>query len=173
MMRDLTAALQEASTRDHLTGLANRRMLVEQLKTETQRAERQEYFYSLAMLDIDHFKQVNDLYGHDSGDRVLIEVSKAMQKALREYDLCGRWGGEEFLILLPHTPLADSRSVIERVQDSIRHMAVPRGIPAVTVTVSIGMAEHHAGESFSDTVNRADEALLEAKRAGRNCYRLS
>lgn len=173
MMRDLNTALQDASTHDHLTGLANRRMLVEQLKTETQRAERQGHNYSLAMLDVDHFKQVNDLYGHDAGDRALIEVAKAMQTALREYDLCGRWGGEEFLILLPQTPMSNAQAVIERVHRGIRELVMPAEIPAINITVSIGMAEHLPGESFSATVNRADEALMKAKHAGRDCYRLA
>lgn len=175
MMRELNNSLQDASTRDHLTGLANRRMLVEQLKMETQRAERQGHSYTLAMLDVDHFKQVNDLYGHDTGDRVLTEVAAAMQRALREYDLCGRWGGEEFLILLPQTTITESRTVIERVQESVRVHAMP-GMEtgqAVIITVSIGLTEHRRGESFSETVNRADNALLKAKRAGRDCYRLA
>lgn len=173
MMRELNSSLQDASTRDHLTGLANRRMLVEQLKSETQRAERQGHSYTLAMLDVDHFKRVNDHYGHDLGDRVLIDVADAMQRALREYDLCGRWGGEEFLILLPQTLIGDSCSVIERVQESVRRQPMPGEASDIALTVSIGLAEYRAGESFSDTVNRADEALLEAKRAGRDCYRLA
>ncbi|PKU26617.1 biofilm regulation diguanylate cyclase SiaD [Telmatospirillum siberiense] len=175
MMRELNNALQDASTRDHLTGLANRRMLVDQLKMETQRAERQGHSYTLAMLDVDHFKQVNDLYGHDLGDRALIEVAGAMQRALREYDLCGRWGGEEFLILLPQTSIGAACSVIERVRESLQRKPMPGEAPGtgIKITASIGLAEHQPGEGFSDTVNRADEALLEAKRAGRDCYRLA
>lgn len=173
MMRDLNVALREASTHDHLTGLANRRMLVERLKAETQRAERQGHRYSLAMLDVDHFKQVNDVYGHDAGDRVLVEVAKAMQAGLREYDLCGRWGGEEFVILLPQTPSPDARSVLERIGQSIRNLRAPDGLPRISVTVSIGIATYQSGETFSDTITRADEALLAAKRAGRDCCQLA
>ncbi|MDR3439425.1 biofilm regulation diguanylate cyclase SiaD [Telmatospirillum sp.] len=173
MMRDLNNALKDASTHDQLTGLANRRMLVERLKAETQRAERQSHSYSLAMLDVDHFKQINDRFGHDAGDRVLIDVTKTMQAGLREYDLCGRWGGEEFLILLPHTLATDAQVVIERIQDAIRQQTPPEGLPPLGITVSAGITEHQRGESFSDTVNRADEALLAAKQAGRNCCRVA
>jgi len=173
MMRDLNIALQEASTHDHLTNLANRRMLVDRLKTETQRAERQGYSYSLAMLDVDHFKQVNDQHGHDAGDQALIALARTMQAEFREYDLCGRWGGEEFLILLPQTPIDVAQHVIERVQGSIRRLTIPWDSSSLDLTVSIGLAEHRTGESFFDTVNRADDALLAAKQAGRDCYRLA
>ena len=96
MMRDLNLALKEASIRDPLTGLPNRRMLLERLREENERSQRHGQSYVLAMLDVDFFKQVNDTWGHDSGDRVLVEIARAMESELREYDLCGRWGGEEF-----------------------------------------------------------------------------
>ncbi|MBG7156386.1 biofilm formation regulator diguanylate cyclase SiaD [Pseudomonas aeruginosa] len=170
MMRDLNLALKEASIRDPLTGLPNRRMLLERLREENERSQRHGQSYVLAMLDVDFFKQVNDTWGHDSGDRVLVEIARAMESELREYDLCGRWGGEEFLLLLPQTRLQDAGPVLERVRDSVRTLAVRVGTEALSVTASVGVTEHRIGETYSQTVNRADAALLDAKRSGRdNC----
>ncbi|MBH9304393.1 biofilm formation regulator diguanylate cyclase SiaD [Pseudomonas aeruginosa] len=170
MMRDLNLALKEASIRDPLTGLPNRRMLLERLREENERSQRHGQSYVLAMLDVDFFKQVNDTWGHDSGDRVLVEIARAMESELREYDLCGRWGGEEFLLLLPQTRLQDAGPVLERVRDSVRTLAVRVGTEALSVTASGGVTEHRIGETYSQTVNRADAALLDAKRSGRaNC----
>lgn len=168
MMRDLNIALREASTHDPLTGIANRRLLMERLREESERARRNRETYVLAMLDVDRFKQVNDTWGHDVGDRVLVEIGRAMQAALRQYDLCGRWGGEEFLILLPETRLADATAIIERVRSDIRCLTVRVGTEALSVTASFGVAEHQPGESYSQTVSRADAALLDAKRSGRD-----
>lgn len=168
MMRDLNLALKEASTRDTLTGLVNRRLLMDRLKEETERANRNGQLYALAMLDVDHFKQINDTHGHETGDRVLIEIGRAMQAELREYDVCGRWGGEEFLIILPDTGLPAAQMVLDRVRDGIRALTVRIGTEVVSITASAGLTKFHAGESFSDTVNRADAALLRAKRNGRD-----
>ncbi|OTJ95820.1 GGDEF domain-containing protein [Pseudomonas aeruginosa] len=168
MMRDLHLALKEASIRDPLTGLPNRRMLLERLREENERSQRHGQSYVLAMRDVDFFKQVNDTWGHDSGDRVLVEIARAMESELREYDLCGRWGGEEFLLLLPQTRLQDAGPVLERVRDSVRTLAVRVGTEALSVTASVGVTEHRIGETYSQTVNRADAALLDAKRSGRD-----
>ncbi len=168
MMRDLNVALREASTHDPLTGIANRRLLMERLREESERAQRRQQPYALAMLDVDRFKQVNDTWGHDIGDRVLVEIGRAMQAALRQYDLCGRWGGEEFLLILPETRLADAAAIIERVRSDIRCLTVRVGTEALSVTASFGVAEHQPGESYSQTVSRADAALLDAKRSGRD-----
>ncbi|PWU27518.1 GGDEF domain-containing protein [Pseudomonas sp. RW407] len=168
MMRDLNVALREASTHDPLTGIGNRRLLMERLREESERAQRHGKPYVLVILDIDHFKQVNDTWGHEVGDRVLVEIGCTMQAALRQYDLCGRWGGEEFLLLLPETALADAGQVIDRVRQDIRSLAVRVGTEALSVTASFGVAEYRLGESYSQTLSRADAALLEAKRSGRD-----
>jgi len=173
MMRELNIALEEASTHDVLTALANRRLLMERLKAETERAARLQHEFCVAMVDIDHFKQVNDQHGHDTGDRVLIEIARVMQAEVREYDLCGRWGGEEFLILLPELDLASAQVVVERVRLGIRKLAIRQGTEALTITVSAGLAAHLPGESYSDTINRADAALLRAKQHGRDCLVLA
>lgn len=168
MMQDLNVSLNEASNRDVLTGLGNRRLLIERLKQETQRADRTGQHYSLAMLDVDNFKQVNDTHGHEMGDEVLVGIGTAVQLELREYDLCGRWGGEEFLVILPNTPAEAAMSVAERVRTGIRNLAVRSGTQKLSVSASIGVSVHRANEDFSNTVSRADAALLEAKRNGRD-----
>ncbi|MBO3275841.1 biofilm regulation diguanylate cyclase SiaD [Pseudomonas schmalbachii] len=168
MLRDLNVALKDASTRDPLTGIANRRLLMERLREESGRSQRSGEGYVLVMLDIDYFKQVNDTWGHEVGDRLLVEIACAMQAALRPYDLCGRWGGEEFLLLLPGTAMNDSRQVIDRVRADIRGLSVRVGTEILSVTASFGVAEHQPGDNYSQTLNRADTALLEAKRSGRD-----
>lgn len=172
MMRDLNLALNEASNRDVLTGLGNRRLLMERLKEETERAARTGRSYSLAMLDADHFKEVNDTHGHETGDRVLVEIATTVQAGLREYDVCGRWGSEEFLILLPDTKAEAAMAIVENVRSTISqirvHADLDQGSASISVTASIGISEYAPGESFSQTVNRADSAMLEAKRSGRN-----
>lgn len=168
MMRDLNTALQEASTHDVLTGLGNRRLLIDRLKSETERSKRYDRPFSIVMLDIDHFKHVNDAHGHEVGDRVLVEVARVMDEQIREHDLCGRWGGEEFLIVLPETTLATTKPVVERLRDGIRDLRVRVDTQLLSVTVSVGVAEHRPAEGYSATINRADMALLQAKRNGRD-----
>lgn len=168
MMHDLNIALREASTHDPLTGLGNRRLLVERLKEESDRSRRYSRPLSIAMLDIDHFKQVNDEHGHELGDQVLVEVSRIMEEQVRDQDLCGRWGGEEFLIILPETHVDAACRVLERVRDNIAALQVQIGEQSIGITVSIGVAEHEDEEAYSDTINQADWALLTAKRSGRN-----
>ncbi|MFI8480179.1 biofilm regulation diguanylate cyclase SiaD [Pseudomonas sp. NPDC078700] len=168
MMRDLNLALKEASNRDPLTSLANRRMLIERLKEEVARSTRQNKTFVLAMVDVDHFKQINDTWGHDIGDRMLEEIARVLQAEVRGYDLCGRWGGEEFLILLPDTDLVAAEQVIERVRIGLRTLAVRVSTELLSVSASFGVAKHRMDESYSQTLNRADAALLQAKRDGRD-----
>jgi diguanylate cyclase (GGDEF)-like protein len=167
MMRDLNEALREASTHDALTGLANRRLLVEQLKKEVERYSRYQRPFSIAMLDVDHFKVINDQHGHEIGDRALTEIARVMDAAIRDNDLCGRWGGEEFLIVLPETGVTAATQVMERVRSAIERLTVRVQDDPIKMTVSIGIAEHTAENSYFDTISQADQALLIAKRAGR------
>jgi diguanylate cyclase (GGDEF)-like protein len=168
MMHDSNIALREASTHDSLTGIANRRLLLERLKEESARGKRHPQSFSLAMLDLDYFKRVNDQHGHDVGDRLLSEVARVMEAEVREHDLCGRWGGEEFLIVLPETDLEAAACVVERVCASIRALGIQVDDQLLSVTVSAGIAEHWPADTYATTINRADGALLQAKRAGRD-----
>lgn len=168
IMRDLNQALEEASTQDLLTGLANRRHLLERIKAESARRTRRKVPFCIAMADVDHFKGVNDRYGHEAGDLVLVQVAANMRAGLREADLCGRWGGEEFLLLLPDTHLADAVMLIDRIRERIAAQSVVGDGKLVTVTASFGVVEQHVKESVADTIRRADEAMYIAKHKGRN-----
>lgn len=169
MMQEINAALVKAATHDPLTGLANRTLIIKRLVQETSRASRSGHPFVLAMLDVDYFKQFNDRHGHEVGDRILLSIAQAMRSSVREYDLCGRWGGDEFLMLFPETRLSEANSVMERLRHKVQDMELIVGSDALSISVSIGMTEYLPEESFSDTINRADLALLEAKRNGRNC----
>lgn len=169
MMRELNAALKSASIHDELTGLANRRALMEVLKEETERASRHGRRFVLVMLDLDHFKQINDQYGHDVGDRALVGVSGLLHGCLRQYDACGRWGGDEFLLLLPESGVDEAQSMLERFVNQVRALRVPTTDGQIGLTVSVGMAQYQAGETFNETLTRADQALYRAKQLGRDC----
>jgi len=168
MMRDLNAALEETSSRDPLTSLLNRRALMEMIKQEVERASRSGESFVVAMLDVDHFKKVNDRFGHETGDRALVELAGVLVKSLREYDLCGRWGGEEFLILMPESNAEMACTVMRRLGESIAALGVRVNDDLLGVTASMGIAELRPDETYSSTINRADIALLKAKRSGRN-----
>jgi diguanylate cyclase (GGDEF)-like protein len=168
MMRDLNEALKEASTRDALTGIGNRRMLMERLKAEAARAERMGRPMTIALGDVDRFKKVNDAYGHEAGDKALVEIAEAIRSAVRDYDLCGRWGGEEFMIIMPEIGASEGMLVVDRVRNAIAGLDMQIGEQALELSASFGIAERRQGESVSDAINRADAALYDAKRAGRN-----
>jgi diguanylate cyclase (GGDEF)-like protein len=156
--------INELAIRDELTGTYNRRHLMRLIERATERDRR----FSLCLLDIDFFKHINDTYGHTAGDAVLRAFAQTVQSQVRPGDTFGRYGGEEFLLMLPDTPAASARVLAERVRLAIEHMRCAELGPAVVMTVSIGVAEFIPGESISQAVGRADEALYMAKSAGRN-----
>jgi two-component system cell cycle response regulator len=157
---------------DPLTGAFNRRYLDARLPKAIQRTHKDSKPLSILMLDIDHFKQVNDKYGHDAGDTVLKEVVNLVTNNLRPFDLVTRMGGEEFVIIMPEADISVAFSVGERLRQRVAELPVKvEGQPApITVTISIGCAEvrHDGHETEVTVLKRADEALFEAKRAGRN-----
>jgi diguanylate cyclase len=161
--------IQDLATRDELTGLVNRRHMASLLDRERQRGVRSGRGFSLAMVDIDHFKAVNDHYGHPVGDDVLRTFAHHAPQALRGTDVVARWGGEEFVLLLPEAALSAARIGVERLRGRVAAtpMAHLSGVP-IRVTVSVGLTEHIAGESVTQTLERADRALYEAKAQGRN-----
>lgn len=162
--------VEQLSQRDPLTGLWNRRMLDEQLTEEWQRARRHQRPCCLIMIDIDHFKAINDNYGHLVGDRVLTELAALFQANIRVVDNVGRWGGEEFLILCPETTLEQGAQLAEK----LRALTAQHTFPEVAqLTASFGVAELAPRETTQDLLQRADEALLQAKRQGRNCVKLA
>ena len=155
---------------DALTGLFNRRRFADVLKREFAVTRRYRNTLSCLLVDLDHFKQINDRFGHDAGDQVLKEVARRIVGSLREVDLAARYGGEEFAILLPHTSKADARIVAERLLANLRRQEFTFGGELVRVTASIGVAGNSdvASGQPEDLVKAADLALYEAKNAGRN-----
>ncbi|OON63597.1 GGDEF domain-containing protein [Massilia sp. KIM] len=167
--RELTEALETIrvlASVDELTALVNRRRMNEVLEEE-QRRQPQGAGTCVALLDIDFFKQVNDRHGHAAGDAVLRHFAATARAALREQDVLARWGGEEFLLLLPDTRPADARLVLERMAARVHAMRVP-GLEERRISFSAGLAARDPGETFADAITRADKALYRAKEAGRD-----
>jgi diguanylate cyclase (GGDEF)-like protein len=181
-LREMQRKLEEQSVTDALTGLKNRRFFDERLHEEFRRAQRYGDHLSLIMVDLDHFKQVNDRYGHPGGDAVLREAAALIRASIRDPDICARYGGEEFAVILPRTHLSGALAVAERVWRELgsKEYAIPAGAPAVAsadcgaaatrVTASVGIAFYPSKDiTSSDLLLRyADQALYEAKKAGRN-----
>jgi len=165
----LAEKLAKLATTDSLTGIANRREFFHAATKEISRAQRNERALSVLIFDIDHFKNVNDQYGHAAGDDVLKNIVATCNEALREIDTIGRIGGEEFGILLPETDLRAAASVAERLRQSMKVIRPGGSATTGTVTMSIGVAQWRAShEDFEELMARADRALYDAKRAGRN-----
>ncbi len=160
--------IQDLATRDELTGLFNRRYMQEVLQLEHQRCVRSGHPFSIAMIDLDHFKQVNDSHGHPGGDAVLRAFAVEARHAIRISDVLARWGGEEFLLLLTDTRGPLGRRGVDRLRERVAALRIVFGETTLAVTFSAGLAEHRAGESLVDTIARADQAVYAAKAAGRN-----
>jgi len=162
--------LLELSNTDHLTGLFNRRFLMESLDKEFQRARRKDGQVALLLLDIDHFKRVNDTHGHLQGDVVLQKVALHIQKELRSYDVAARYGGEEFVAVLPDTSLKEAFNVADRIRLSVQGMRFAGSLSEERVTVSLGVAMYPSPcyEDIDGLLRASDEALYQAKERGRN-----
>jgi diguanylate cyclase (GGDEF)-like protein len=169
---ELFREVHENSVRDSLTGCFNRRHALEMIDAELRRARRSQRPLAMIMFDLDHFKRINDRYGHLAGDAVLAAVGTRMRTVLRGSDLKCRYGGEEFLILLPETPLAGAQRVAEALRREIQDHAVPWNEESIAVTASFGVASITPGEVDPlPIMARADGALYRAKQEGRNCVR--
>lgn len=163
------ATLERLATTDHLTGLLNRRAFLEATEREIRRAHRYGQSLSLLMLDVDHFKHINDAHGHPASDEVLRRIAAACRDMLRDEDLTGRLGGEEFAITLVQAPLRSAVVVAERLRKAISELLIEHEGNQITVTVSIGVAEFgRDADTLSKLVSHADEHLYAAKHAGRN-----
>jgi diguanylate cyclase (GGDEF)-like protein len=154
---------------DPLTGCFTRRGMITRLQSEQERSLRIQRPCCLCLMDFDHFKQVNDVCGHPTGDAVLRQGTKFTQNILRKYDSIFRYGGEEFLICLPSTPLEDASQVIERIRAGLEALPIitPDGKP-MRITASFGLVEMHPRKPVEDSITVADEAMLMAKQNGRN-----
>jgi two-component system, cell cycle response regulator len=170
-LESMLHSVEALASTDALTGLFNRRRFADVLKREFAVTKRYKNTLSCLLLDLDHFKQINDRFGHDAGDQVLKEVARRITGSLREVDLAARYGGEEFVVLLPHTSKGDARIVAERLLKNVRKQDFTFGGEVVTVTTSIGCAGNSDVDSSNpeDLVKAADVALYGAKKNGRNC----
>jgi diguanylate cyclase (GGDEF)-like protein len=160
--------LREHTTRDELTGLVNRRHMQTVMDQEHQRCVRSGQTFCLAALDLDQFKPVNEEHGYAIGDAVLRAVAQEALRQVRGSDVLARWGGDDFVLMLSDTRAALARGGIERLHQRVGALRILHGSMAVSITLSAGLAEHHAGESVAQTLERAERALAEAKALGRD-----
>ena len=161
--------LQKLAITDGLTRLYNSRSFYSQLELEVDRFNRYQHPLTLLLLDIDHFKDYNDKYGHLEGDKVLVRFSQIIRTCLRTNDSAYRYGGEEFTVILPETAGEEARTVAQRIRAALEAEPFsPQDGEEVTVTISIGLTEYHAKEELSTFIQRADQAMYRSKRSGRN-----
>jgi diguanylate cyclase (GGDEF)-like protein len=162
----LAEELKRMATTDELTGLSNRRHYLELSSQEFKRARRHNTPLTVCILDVDYFKQVNDNFGHAVGDTALRAIAGACRESLREMDILGRFGGEEFTITLPETDAHTAQEVAERLRTRIEELSLD--VADLRLSVTIGLAERVDEEHIEQLLTRADLALYEGKRAGRN-----
>lgn len=167
-LADALQRIHALATRDELTGLLNRRAMVELLDVEQQRTDATQVPWCIAILDVDHFKGINDRFGHAAGDEALRAVGGICAGMVRSLDSVARWGGEEFVVLLREVDVAAARAAAERIRATLHGTPVQVAGSAVALTVSIGVAAHLPAEDVANTLARADRALYAAKAAGRN-----
>lgn len=165
----LVEELERLANTDSLTGICNRRYLLMIAEQEIKRSQRYNFSFTVLLLDIDHFKKINDTYGHNIGDKVIIFMTQTVINNLRQPDCFGRFGGEEFVILLPDTDIDEGVIVAERIRHNIHHQSISVENQQVSITVSIGVASYNLGDQTIDAIiHRADQALYQAKNQGRN-----
>jgi diguanylate cyclase len=160
--------LSKLAMTDHLTGLYNRRHIMNVIDYEAVRQKRSTVPLSLIIADIDHFKSINDKHGHETGDAMLVAVSQTIRASIREQDSASRWGGEEFLIVLPDTELDDAIAIAQRIREKILATTVAVEKQTVSTSVTLGVSSHANGETVRNAIARADELLYRGKKAGRN-----
>lgn len=167
------ARIQDLATLDDLTGLANRRRAQEMLSAEVARSQRTAQGFTVALVDLDRFKRLNDRFGHAGGDAVLRRFADEARASVRGVDMVARWGGEEFVILMPETDEAAAMGVLERLRERVNAAAIPSIEGEMRFSFSAGVASHRPGYTVADTVAIADRALYRAKAAGRNRVELA
>lgn len=159
---------------DNLTGIYNRSFITHMAEIESERAMRYKRPLSIALIDIDDFKKINDTYGHSTGDGVLIEIAKRIKGAARSTDMCGRYAGDEFLVLLPETPLSKTHFLGARLLKRINEAPININGRVIDTTISVGVATIDTDKKSSahEIINKADEMLYKAKGKGKNTYRV-
>ena len=159
--------LEQMATSDMLTGLYNRRVMTDLAEEELKLMARTGTSFCVALIDLDHFKSINDRFGHHAGDTALIEFASTAVSGLRQVDKLSRWGGEEFLLMLPQLAQTDAYSALERLRQSIERLSFEEH-PKMRLTFSAGIAQARVGECLEQLIDRADQAVYEAKKSGRN-----
>lgn len=167
-LSDALARIQELATRDELTGLINRRQMNQVLLDHVALDKRNMVEFSVVLVDLDHFKCVNDTYGHGVGDEVLRNFGAQALRVLRETDVIARWGGEEFLLLMPEVPPGSPAIGIERLRGALANLQISVTVPELRIGFSAGVTTYRTGDSVQAVIERADRALYQAKAAGRN-----
>jgi diguanylate cyclase (GGDEF)-like protein len=168
-LKAVLAQAHEVSNTDVLTFLPNRRKIIVELQEEVIRSNRYGTSLAISLMDIDHFKKINDTYGHTTGDEVLRHIAARLREQIRHPDTIGRYGGEEFLIVLPNSEVKAAAEQASRLCQHIRAMKVPSNGQPISVTISVGIAQYRIGqENWEQLLNRADAALYQAKNNGRD-----
>jgi diguanylate cyclase (GGDEF)-like protein len=170
---NMDRSLELATRIDPMTGLANRRDIMEKLERELSRSERHHRTFSVLLIDLDNFKQLNEKYGYNDGDDVLVEVARVLMSCVRNEDVCARWGGEEFLFLLTETNIEGAMTLADKILASISMTEFKANRPGICITASIGLSEYQAGQTISECVSMADKALRQAKQTGKNRYMIA
>jgi len=159
---------EELSRKDPLTSISNRRDILEKIFYESIRVERNQKTFSLAICDIDHFKSVNDKYGHECGDYILKKIADTIVSSLRKQDIVARWGGEEFILLLPETNLEGGGIVAEKVRKTISQYEFRYNNKIILISITFGVSEYSIDKSIDGCIKEADKALYRGKNNGRN-----
>ncbi|MBC7076044.1 MAG: GGDEF domain-containing protein [Syntrophomonadaceae bacterium] len=167
-LKELLQRVEQLAMNDYLTGVYNRRSAVELIQKELARSQREGKSFSILMADIDDFKQVNDRYGHECGDYVLKRVAGLIREASRQYDVVARWGGEEFLLMLPRTQLEEAKIVAERIRALVARQVFSYQGFSFSVTLTIGVAGFLPGDDVDGLIRRADKFMYLGKKREKN-----
>jgi len=167
---NMVRSLDLASRIDGMTGLANRRDIMEKIDREATRSQRHQRSFTILLINVDDFKKINEQHGYNAGDDVLVEIARVLRSCVRNEDICARWGGEEFLILLPETGTESSLPVANKVLESMSMTEFKANKPGIHITVSIGICEHNPAQTVQESIARVHQALLHAKMGGKNRY---
>jgi len=167
---EMSRSLELTTRIDVMTGLMNRRDILGKIEQEFSRAHRHQRTFSIIIADMDNFKRVNDNYGFNIGDEVIVEIANVIRGCLRSEDVCARWGGQEFLFLLPETGEEGALSVAQKICQTVAMTEFRVNKPGIRVTISLGVCEYNQGQTTFECIANAEKALQQAKMSGKNRY---
>ncbi len=166
--KKINTILEKLSRKDSLTQLSNRRDIMEKLDFLSKQFKRYGKIFSIVLIDVDNFKDINDTYGHSGGDHILKELSNLLIKNLREIDIVGRWGGDEFILILPETNADKTKTVIKKIKKALENASFSYNNKEIKLTMTFGIYEYKKGENIEEAINKADSAMYEGKKSGKN-----